>query len=327
MAEQQTQQNPNPQPPNNGGTQNPPTDPNPKNQQQGDPKGDNKGSSIYSDVGLDEPGAKGSSTWAENWRELLATKDDGTIDEKELAVLKRYQSPNAWHKSNMAARQRISSGEYKRMTPPPDAKDEAALAAWREENGLPKTAADYSFDGVVEGFTMDKADPTTKAALTEFQKTFHGANLTKDQAAGVMKGITEVTMKQMEEQALADAEYGDKAEDTLRAEWGADYRTNVQANLNFMKQKLGEDGAANLLGARGADGRFLVDNPAFSKLINEMVRMDGGDVVYGGGGDAKGVDSRIAEIQALMGTDGYTNAIADEYQKLIEKREARAARQ
>lgn len=322
MAEQQTQQNQNPPPQNNGGTPNPPTDPNPKNQQQVDPKGGDKGSSIYSDVGLDEPGAKGSTSWPENWRLEMAGGD-----EKLAKQLERYQNPGDVSKALLAAQQRIRSGEYRRVTPPPDGKDEAALNAWREENGLPVKAEEYSFDGVVEGFSMEKADPTTKAALTEFQKTFHGANLTKDQAAGVMKGITAATMKQMEEQALADAEYGDKAEDTLRAEWGADYRTNVQANLNFMKQKLGDEGAANLLGARGADGRFLVDNPAFSKLINEMVRMDGGDVVYGGGGDAKGVDSRIAEIQALMGTDGYTNAIADEYQKLIEKREARAARQ
>lgn len=321
MPEPQTQQNPNPQPQNSGGTPNQPTDPNPKSQQQGDPKGGGQGS-IYADVGLDEPGAKGSTAWPENWRLDMAGGD-----EKLAKQLERYQNPGDVSKALLAAQQRIRSGEYRRVTPPPDGKDEAALAAWREENGLPKDAAEYSFDGVVEGFSMEKADPTTKAALTEFQKTFHGANLTKDQAAGVMKGITAVTMKQMEEQAIADAEYGDTAEDTLRAEWGAEYRKNVEANLKFLKQKLGDEGALGLLRARTPDGRILGDNPALSKLINEMVRMDGGDEIYGGGGDAKGVDSRIAEIQALMGTDGYTNAIADEYQKLIEKREARAARQ
>lgn len=322
MAEQQTQQNPNPPPPGSGGTPNPPTDPSQKSQQQVEPKKDGGQGSIYKDVGLEEPGTKGSNAWPENWRLDMAGGD-----EKLAKRLERYQNPGDVSKALLAAQERIRSGEYRRVTPPPDGKDEAALNAWREENGLPKSAEEYSFDGVVEGFSMEKADPTTKAALTEFQKTFHGANLTKDQAAGVMKGITEVTMKQMEQQAIADAEYGDTAEDTLRAEWGADYRTNVQANLNFLKQKLGDEGARDLLAARTPDGRILGDNPSLSKLINEFVRMDGGDILYGGGGDAKSVDSRIAEIQALMGTDGYTNAIADEYQKLIEKREARAARQ
>lgn len=322
MAADEQATNQNLQPPASGGTQSPPKDQSQQSQKPDD--GSKPAGSIYKDVGLPDPGEKGSSSWPENWR-----LDMSGGDEKLAKQLERYQNPGEVSKALLAAQQRIRSGEYRRVTPPPDTKDEAALAAWREEQGLPKTAAEYTFD-VVEGFDFAKADPQTKAALGEFQQTFHSANLSKQQADAVVKGITAVSQKQMEEQAKADAEYGDRAEDTLRADWGADYRTNIQANWNFLTQKLGSaEEATAFVEARMPNGRKLGDNPAISKLINEMARMEGSDIIYNGGGDAKGVDARIAEIEKMISNQSadYTNAVAEEYQGLLAKREARQSRQ
>ncbi len=318
MADPQTPPNQSPQPQNNGGTQNQPTDPSQQNQKPSDKPG-----SIYQDVGLDDPGTKGSTSWPENWRLDMAGGDD-----KLAKQLERYQNPADVSKALLAAQQRIRSGEYRRVTPPPDGKDEAAMTAWREENGLPKTADEYSFD-VIEGFDFSKADDKTKAALGEFQKTFHGANLSKQQADAVVKGITAVSMQQMEEQAVADADHLDSNEDTLRADWGADYRTNVEANWNFLTQKFGgKDEALGILEARMPNGMKLANFPAFNKFLNDMARAEGGDVLYGGGGDVKSADSRIAEIEKMLasGGNGYTNEVADEYSALLAQKEARAKR-
>lgn len=321
MAEAQAQDQTK-QPPA-GGIQNPPPAADPQKQPpakgNADPKGGAAKGSIYEDVGLDAPETKGTATWPDSWRLDMAGGD-----EKLAKQLERYSSPADVGKGLLAAQQRIRSGEYKR-TAAPDAADEKAMAAWREEQGIPVKAEDYAFE--VEGKPLDigTLDENAKAAVADMQKVFHGHNLNKEQAAGVSKLIVDIGMRQAEATAQADAQHYDSNEDALRADWGADFRTNVQANWNWMKGAFGEDEAAQLVEARLPNGMKLGNSPWFNKAMNAAARAVNGESLFAGTSEAKGVEARIAEIEGIMAKDmsQYTDAIAREYGDLLAKRPAK----
>lgn len=313
---------PNLQPPAPGGTQNqspPPNQSPPQNQppiNQPPPKG-----SIYDDLGIDDPAKSGKTTlWPDDWRTQMAgdAKDAGER-------LKRFESPAALAKSYMALEQRLRSGEYKRAAPPPDpTTDEAGYTKWREEQGLPVKAEEYNI--VPDGVKIDDLDPAGKESLAKFQGAFHKINLSQDQAKGVTGAVYEMALEQMAQQAQGDARDMNSTEDTLRADWGNEFRNNVVMNKAHINKAFGEEIGEVFFDARLPNGQRLGNIPAISKAINDWARAEGGDVlVDAGGGGATSIDTRIAEIEKMMTTDmnKYTTVIAEEYSKLLEKREAR----
>lgn len=316
-----------------GGTPSPQAQGNPPNPQTPPPKkDDNKGEpapkakgSIYEDIGEAEPGTPKSGIWADDWREQLATGDDGKIDEKALAELKRYSTPKDWHKAGVAARQRIRSGEYRRNAP--EGADEAAMKAWREEQGIPATPDAYSFE--YEGKPLDLAslDETAKAGVQKLQTTFHKLNLNQQQAAELSNVLVSFGQEQAEQTAMMDADHFDASDDHLRATWGGDYKVNLKANWHYMEQTFGKDVVNSLLEARLPNGMKLANAPWFNEGLNRAARSMGGDRMVEGSSEAKGVDSRIAEIEAIMkenmGKYLSTPGMADEYGQLLAKREAR----
>jgi hypothetical protein len=308
----------------------PPVDPNPnlkadETKPPVDPVG--RQGSIYKDIGDDEPGTGKATAWADNWRETLATGDDGKVDEKQLAMLKRHSTPKAWHNSNMAAQQRIRSGEYKRSAPDnPD--DPKAMDAWREENGIPKAPTEYQI--TAPGIDIATLDEGSKKNVATIQEAFHKSNLTGDQAKSVSSTLINLANEQLAAQTAADAASRDLIEDALRAEWGKDYRPNLNANIQVMERYFGDDTDA-ILTARLPDGRLLSSLPSFNKGINAWARGEGGDIIFDGeGSGGTSIEGRIKEIEAVMNTSMakylQTPGMADEYGALLEKQQARVAR-
>lgn len=321
------QQPPSQQPPN-AGTQNPPPAQNPPNQNP-PPKADAKPKgSIYDDLGIQDP-AKGASpgVWSPTWREDLATLDDGTVDDKQLALLKRYDSPKAYHKSFLAANQRIRSGEYKRVAEAPDPeKNPTEYAEWRKEAGLPEKAEQYEI--LPETIKVAELDPDAKAFVAKFQGLFHKNNLPPAQAKAVAEGFLQFGEEQLVAQAQADAKNFDTHDDDIRAEWGPEWRNNILMNKNHATKVFGEDVGPAIFEARLPDGRRLGDVPVFSKALNQWARSEGGDILYDASGSAaKTIDSRITEIEKIMASDMNqylsTKGLAEEYGALIAKRDAR----
>lgn len=248
----------------------------------------------------------------------------GLEDPKAAEQLKRYQSPADLAKALIAAQQRIRSGEYKRAAPAnPD--DPEAMKAWREEQGIPTEPKDYEMPALA-GVDFEKLPEGVRENIGAIRSTFHDANLTKDQGVKVASAITALAEKQMEQEAAADAERQDKVEDTLRADWGRDYKTNLSMNIAHLEQTFGADLTDGLLVARTPDGRRLCDIPEFNKAINAWARAGGSDVIYDGdGGGAKSVSGRIAEIEGVMKTDfaKYQRELEPEYRRLLEEQEKR----
>lgn len=308
-----------PAPPNNGAP--------PAGQQQAPaggkaPAAKPAGGSIYEAIGETPPGEDGSAAWPSDWREQVS---EG-IDPKQAKMLERFPSVKELAKSWIAQRQLISSGEYKRAAPKGDSPED--VKAWREEQDIPESPDGYDLP-TVQGVDMANLDEGTKATLGIIKGSLHEANFSKEKAAVVANTLIKVAAVQAEQQAQVDAQNRDAIEDTLRAEWGAEYRRNIDMNGAFLTKHFG-DGMDDLLNARTPTGMRLADSPEFNKFLNTMAREGGGDILFAG--DTKGassIDARLAEIRQVMNSnfDEYRSKGLDkEYRELLEKQEARAAR-
>lgn len=290
------------------------------NQQQKPAAGKPAGDSIYAAAGLDEPGTEGSTVWPTDWREQFVS---AAGDPAAAKVMERYQSPAEVARALIAAQQKIRTGEYKRAAPKGESPEE--MKAWREEQGIPDSPDGYDLP-VPAGTDLATLDEGTKASLGVLKTALHSANLNKEQGSAIAQALLKVAETQAETTAQADAQHRDAIEDTLRAEWGADYRRNLNMNGAFLTKHFG-DGMDDLLNARTPDGMRLADSPQFNKFLNTLARESGGDVMFDG--DVKGgasLDSRLEQIRTVM-RDNFDKYLADgldkEYAQLLERQEAR----
>lgn len=279
-----------------------------------------KGGSIYAAVGEPEPGAPGSSAWPSDWREQSV---QAIGDPKAAKLLERFQSPVDMAKALVAAQQKIRSGEYKRAAPVGDNPEE--IKAWREEQGIPDSPEGYEIPQI-QGVDLASLDPVAKAGVDVLRQGLHKANLNKEQGATVAQAMLDLAASQTEAQAEADATRMDNVEDTLRAEWGPEYRKNLNMNGALLSQHFGDE-MDDVLKARMPNGTRLADHPVFNKFLNAMARATGNDVMFDGDvAGGKSVDARIQEIKQIMETninEYYAKGLDKEYAQLLEKQEAR----
>lgn len=235
-----------------------------------------------------------------DWRAQLAG-DDKTA----LAQLDRFASPAELHRSYRALQQRLSSGEL-RATLAPDASDEQR-AAWRKENGLPEKPEGYVEKlALPDGVVLADAD---KVVVSDFAaKIAHKHGLSQSQVNDVVGWYYGVQDAQALAREEADLAYHRTHDDALRAEWGADYRPNVNAVSNLIARMPGGLGE-RLLTARiddpakpGASWR-LGDDPHFIRFLAQVERElnPAATLVPAGAGDgAKALADRKAELQVQM---------------------------
>jgi hypothetical protein len=248
---------------------------------------------------------------------------EGIEDPKQAKLLERFQKPAEIAKAWLAAQQKIRSGEYKRAAPVGDKPEE--IKAWRDEQGIPDSPDGYEIPGV----DLATLDPETKATLDHMRTRLHGENFDKGKATVVASILQEVATMQAERTAEADATRMDAVEDTLRAEWGPEYRKNLNMNGALLSQHFGDE-MDSVLSARMPNGTRLADHPVFNKFLNAMARATGNDVMFDGDvAGGKSVDSRLEEIRQVMNTninDYYAKGLDKEYNQLLEKQLARGGK-
>ena len=280
-----------------------------------------KDGSLYDEAGTGSSDAVGSDAdqsgpdktaadqsagrrWPDDWRAQMANDDD-----KAARLLERYTSPDAVGKALMSAQQRIRATDEQR-------------AEWRLEHGIPETAQDYEVPILLDGKYED-LDEFGKASIDAFRGTFHELDMPPEHAEKIMSVANDVALQQMERQAETDALRQEETEDTLRMDWGADYKKNIALNAQFMQDRLG-DSWQSFVTARTPEGLRLADDPKFNKFINQMARSEGGTVLQTGETAAgHNVQARIEEIRKIMSTDysKYKREGLDvEYSKLLEGR-------
>lgn len=233
-----------------------------------------------------EPTPTPKTDWPDDWR----TRVSG--DEKHLKTLQRFASPKALFESYESLRQRMSSGEL-RSALPQNAKPEE-LAAWRKDNGIPESPDKY--DLKIEVPAEDKA------YIEGFLKSAHTANMHPDQAKAAVEWYYQEQEARTEARHQKDEEQRIETLDALNAEWGKDFRRNVNLITGLLSKFPAEVREA-LEGARLPDGRGAFNHPEVMRgfLALALENNPVGIVVPSGAGDmAQSVESEIAGIEKLL---------------------------
>lgn len=210
------------------------------------------------DSGQGDTTATEPPAWRDDWRERLAGND-----EKELARLRRFRSPENVYKSLRELEKKQSAGLLK-PTLPADASPEE-VEAYRKMAGVPKEATPEAYGvSFPEGFTATEAD---QADLTEFLGKMHSKNAPPElvqEAWNTYLGIRSKADQQLYE-AAQEKTVNQRAE--IRAEFGRDFDRNLRVGNQFLVQHLGEEKAKSLTGMTLADGTKLGDHPDFVRLF------------------------------------------------------------
>ena len=272
-------------------------------------------------------------TWPDDWRVKLAAGN-----EKELKQLERYTTPNDIWKKARALETRVSSGELKAVTPFPTDGTPEQQNAWRAENGVPVAPDKYEID-LGEGVVLGEAD---KPLVDDFLTAMHEKNLPTSVANDVLGWYMKLGEKVAENQAAADNSAKTDFEDVMRAEWGTDYRPNINA-VHALLDMAPEGVKDRFMNGRAADGRPFGSDPdtmrwlaRVSREINPITT-----IVPGAGANiGQAIEDEIATIETAMRNksseyfkgptktvDGVTDTVmSHRYRQLLTAREKHQGR-
>lgn len=239
--------------------------------------------------------AKPEGISAKDWATLRADYAKG--DEKVLKRLERYSSQEAVLDALIAAQNKIASGTLKQALPK-DATPEQ-LADWRTENGIPESPEKYEVE-LEGGRTLGEAD---KPIVDDFLKQAHAQNMTPEQVSKTVSWYMAEQERQVEARHQMDAEHRAKAEETLRQEWGSEFKLNNNM-INGLLDMAPEGVKDQLLGARLADGTPLGNDPATLRFLANLAREVNpvATVVPGSGGNAmQAIESEMGDLEKMMG--------------------------
>lgn len=256
-----------------------------------------------------------------------ASEDEKAEHTKQLARLKRFNSPADVAKAIREQDKLISSGQLKK--PLPKNANEAQIKEWRAENGIPESPDKYDLtmpDGLVFG-------DDDKPVIDTLVKGLHGVNANNEVVKGALKTYADIKASQIEAVQQRNVDAKKALEDELRAEWGEDYRPNVDA-VGSMLSNAGNDVANALFTARDANGVSLLHNPALSRWLAGHARELGfvaGTVVPAGGDLGATIDDEISKIEKSMfdengrKSDAYwkSDKVQKRYSELLETKKRR----
>lgn len=233
--------------------------------------------------------------WREDWREALAAgitgKAEGEEYEKELKRLKRFTSlPNVL-RSYRALESRISAGELKEPFPADGSPEDQAK--WRAANGIPESPDKYDLK-LSEGLTIGEED---KPFIDAVLKAAHDKNIRPEAVNAVVDAYYQEQDRILAERESQDRVFLEETQESLRTEFGPEYRRNVEAAKAYLAG-LPEGLGALIAGARLADGRMLGGHPAAARWLIQIAQELNpiASLIPGGAGDIKGIDDELAEI-------------------------------
>lgn len=310
-------------------------------------EGEAEGKETKDAEGKDRPAEKPKDEPADGkWRERVIDKilkdQEGKLTKVQLDKrreslmndLKRSVSLEDEIIRGIAARQKIRSGEYRAKLG--DDASEEEVAAWREENGIPKEAKAYEIPKVA-GYKWTDGD---QPLIGSFKEYAHKGNYTQTQMdlAAEWYAKTSQDLQEQAAEAIArtDSEDSETIKDRLRAEVGP---AEFKPTLQIMKRLL--DDPEIMPGGLGhylLISRYPDDNGVSRKLFNNehMVRFlrNIAEDTYGPGsmvsGDARtSAGNRRAELEKLMETnidEYYRSGAEKELRELMEQEEQSGSR-
>jgi hypothetical protein len=209
---------------------------------------------IVADKVDDTPPSKDDKP-ADDWRVRLAGGD-----EKELKRLSRFASEADVYKAYRELEKKKSSGELKQALGKDATPEE--IAAWRKENGIPESPDKYdlTFD---DGLVIGEND---KPLVDRFVESMHGENATPSQVKAALKSYYAILADQQQALAESDVAFKDESLESLREEWGGDYKKNLNAVGGFLAA-LPDETREAFATARTQDGKLIGNDPAIIKWL------------------------------------------------------------
>ena len=230
--------------------------------------------------------------WGDGWREAVAKGD-----EKMLARLGRFNSPEDMWRSYTALEARMSSGELKSALK--EGATDAEKAQWRKENGIPEKPTDYDLK-LSDGTVIGEEDMPT---VGKFLEAAHANNLTPAQVKSTLDWYYGMAKTQTDEQATKDTELARATQDELRGKWGNEYRPNINAVHGLLDQA--PAGLKDLLlNGRLADGTPIGSSVAGLEWLAQMARIvnPAGTVVPAGTTNiGQAISAELDKLTKMMG--------------------------
>lgn len=194
----------------------------------------------------------------EDWRVKLAAGD-----EKELKRLGRFASEADLYKAYRELEKKKSSGELKSPFPKDGSDEEKAL--WRKENSIPDAPDKYDLT-FESGLVIGEED---KPMVDKFVAAMHGQNATNEQVKAGLSAYYALVEEQKAAQAEADVDFKDTSMESLREEWGGDFKKNVNAVAGLLESA--PDSVKEIFdAARTADGKIVGNHPDVVKWLASM---------------------------------------------------------
>ena len=240
-----------------------------------------------------DAGKANENYWPADWRDTVS-KGDAKI----LQRMGRYASPQAAMEALIAAQNRISAGELKPVLGKNATPEQ--LKEYREALGIPETPDKYDLGKDIK---IDGIDP---ALLGEVLKEAHESNQTPEQVKATLKAWTKISQSVQEQRYERDVNIQKTSEDALRAEWGPEYRRNINLIHGMLDSTATPGLKESVMGGRLADGTPIGSSPEALKFLVglALIQNPAGVVVPGSEANPmQGVEDEITKIETGMRKD------------------------
>ena len=227
--------------------------------------------------------------WPDDWRKNLAGDDAASLKQ-----LERYQSPTDIWKKARSLEQRLSSGELKSNLPKDATPEQVAL--WRTENGIPEKPELYDVGTIAD---------EDKPAITGYLAQMHSVNASPAVVKAGLDWYNKEVERLNDEAAVRDKEFAKQSEDALRAEWGSEYRLNVN-KINGLLETAPAAVRDEIMHGRLANGEPFMAHPEVMKWLNGMARQLNPvtTIIPGAGANiGNAIEDEIKGIEKMMKED------------------------
>lgn len=249
-----------------------------------------------------------AADFPDDWREKL------TKDAKELDRLKRFTSPKDIWDGYRNLEKMKSSGAFKQGLPENPTPEQ--LAEYRKSAGIPEKPEGYEVK-LSDGMVLGEAD---KPIVERFKQFAHERNLPPNIVSESVDWF--LKSRQMEIQALEESDVTNRAEfeEALRAEWGPNFKSNINMVTALLDTAPG--GVKDkILSGRTSEGKLMGDDPDVLRFLNKLARdIDPSHtlVTSMGADKLKLLEDEKAQIEKRMGTVNYTEKDRARYAELVE---------
>lgn len=254
--------------------------------------GRQQGNILNNDNG-DDKKITSPAKFPDDWRDQLAGGDD-----KFRKQLERYQSPESLAKAYRELQAKLSSGEYKSTTLPENPTDQE-ISAWRKENNVPEKIDDYLND-LPSGIVIGDDD---KERVNSFLESMLGKNVPKEYVQSAIEWNQQMIEQEMVARHERNQTAQAQAEDSLRQEWGPEYRRNINL-INGMLDSLPKEAKNSFINAQTPDGVSIFNNPLVAKWMVDLARAANPvATVVPGANNPQAITEEIATLEKRMKDD------------------------